>query len=145
MRNMSFALTTEQVRLRTKTVTRRTGWATLTPGTLIQPVVKGMGLKPGEKVEKIGGPIRVVSVRRERLDAIESEYGQDECRAEGFPNLSPVEFVAMFCATHRVPDNRAWGLLPKRRRQSFPMLPCDEVTRIEFEYVEQAAAPGGGQ
>lgn len=141
MRNMSFALTTDQVRARTKTVTRRTGWASLKPGTLIQPVVKGMGLKPGEKVQKIGAPIRVVSVRRERLDLMTSdtEYGFEECKREGFGDhrelMWPSCFVAFFCASHKIPDTRPWGL-PKRRRVSFPMLPCDEVTRIEFEYTD---------
>ena len=143
MRNISFALTTDQVRNRTKTVTRRIGWATLTPGTLLQPARKCQGLKKGEKIKPIGGPIRVVSVRRERLDRMEVDaiYGQQECIAEGFPNLSPVEFVAMFCATHKIPDTRPFGL-PRNRRQPFPMLPCDEVTRIEFEYVNQEAVHG---
>jgi hypothetical protein len=42
----------------------------------------------------------------------------------------------MFCATHKVPDNRAWGLLPKKKRQPFPMTPADQVTRIQFSYVD---------
>lgn len=46
-RNMSFTLTIEQMRARTKTVTRRKGWAFLKPGDLVWAVVKGMGLKPG--------------------------------------------------------------------------------------------------
>lgn len=62
---MSFALTSTQINDRTKTVTRRLGWSRLRPGTLLQPVVKAQGLKKGEKVQKVGGPIRVVSVRRE--------------------------------------------------------------------------------
>jgi hypothetical protein len=57
VRNISFALTTAQVRARTKTVTRRVGWTFLKPGDLLQPVVKCRGLKKGERVEKIGGPI----------------------------------------------------------------------------------------
>lgn len=67
MRHMSFALTTEQVRARTKTVTRRVRWLFAKPGDIVQPVVKGQGLKKGETVEKIGAPIRFVSVRREPL------------------------------------------------------------------------------
>jgi hypothetical protein len=138
MRNMSFMLTTEQIRNRTKTVTRRVGWTFLKPGDLIRAVERCQGLKKGEKMQPLG-VLRVTSVSRERLDRLESEsfYGQQECVAEGFPRLSPMEFVAMFCATHTVPDNRAWGL-PKRRRQPFPMMPCDEVTRIEFSYVDAA-------
>ena len=48
---MSFALTTEQVRNRTKTVTRRLGWATAKAGDIVQPIVKGQGLKKGERVD----------------------------------------------------------------------------------------------
>lgn len=146
MRNMSFMLTTEQVRQRTKTVTRRIGWTFLQPGDLVRAVERCQGLKKGEQMKPLA-VLRVEQVSRERLDRMESEslYGQQECVAEGFPNLSPMEFVAMFCATHKVPDNRPWGLLPKRRRQPFPMLPCDQVTRIEFSYVDSAIAPSGGQ
>lgn len=119
MRHISFALTTDQIRKRSKTVTRRLGWQTLTPGTLLQPVVKSQGLKRGEHVEKIGGPIRVVSVRRERLFAMfqNREYGRSECVSEGFPQMQANEFAEMFCAHNR----------------------CDlhtELTRIEFEYVD---------
>lgn len=138
MRNMSFMLTTEQVRKRTKTVTRRVGWTFLKPGDLIRAVEKCQGLKKGESMKALA-VLRVESVTRERLDRMESEaiYGQQECVAEGFPQLSPMEFVSMFCATHTIPDKRAFGL-PKKKRQPFPMLPCDEVTRIEFSYVGEA-------
>ncbi len=134
---MSFMLTTEQIRNRTKTVTRRVGWAFLKPGDLIQAVEKCQGLKKGEQMKPLA-VLRVESVRRERLDRMETEslYGQEECYAEGFPRYTPKEFVAMFCATHKVPDTRAWGL-PRSKRQPFPMLPCDEVTRVEFSYVDQ--------
>lgn len=140
MRNMSFMLTTDQIRNRTKTVTRRVGWTFLKPGDLIRAVERCQGLKKGETVTPLG-VLRVERVSRERLDRMEAEsiYGQQECSAEGFPHLSPMEFVAMFCATHKVPDTRAWGL-PHRRRQAFPMLPCDQVTRIEFSYVDEATA-----
>lgn len=123
MRNISFALTTEQVLARTKTVTRRLGWSGLRAGTLLQPVRKGMGLKAGEKVEKLGAPIRVVDVRRERLARMlrEHGYGMRECAREGFgrddPKGRPLEFVRFFCDSHRC-------------------LPEDEVTRIEFEYTD---------
>lgn len=116
MRNISFALTTEQIRARTKTVTRRLGWAFLKPGTLLQPVVKGMGLRKGERVEKIGGPIRVLNVRREPLNAIGTKYDLDVVR-EGFPLMTADEFVAFF-AKHN-------GGAPDQM-----------VTRIGFEYVE---------
>lgn len=114
MRNISFALTTEQVRNQTKTVTRRVGWMFLKKGDLLQPVVKGQGLKKGEAVEKIGGPILVVDVHREEL--LEG-LSQSDVMREGFPGMSPREFAEMFCAHN--------GCRPT----SF-------VTRIQFEYTE---------
>jgi len=42
MRNMSFALTTNQVLEQTKSVTRRFGWKFLKAGDLVQPVLKSM-------------------------------------------------------------------------------------------------------
>lgn len=116
MRNMSFALTTDQVRARTKTVTRRIGWTFLKPGTLLQPVVKCQGIKKGEHVEKVGGPVRVVSVRRENLGVISA----DDVAREGFTSMNPREFVEFFAKTH--PHCTAHTT----------------VTRIEFEYVEVA-------
>lgn len=118
MRNISCALTTPQILAKAKDVTRRMGWLHLKPGDLLQPVKKCMGLKPGEKVEKLGPPVRVVSVRREPLYWVDSHlaYGQNECRREGFPEMTGAEFVAMFCATHK------------------GCTPGTEITRIEFEY-----------
>ena len=113
MRLMSFALTTDQIRSRTKTVTRRIGWKTLKPGTLLQPVEKSQGLKNGERVTTIGGPIRVVAVDRVVLGDISP---QDVYR-EGFPTMTPREFVEMF----------------KRHNGG---LRDQMVTRIQFEYVE---------
>jgi hypothetical protein len=120
MRNASFALTTYQIRTRAKTVTRRMGWLFLKPGDLLQPIVKGQGLKKGEHVETIGGPVRVVSVRRERLSRLlrDDDYARDELRREGFPQLTPEQFVRMFCEANGCTPG-AW------------------VTRIEFEYVEE--------
>jgi len=119
MRNISFALTTDQVVQGTKTVTRRMGWKFLKPGELLQPVRKCMGLRPGEKLEKLRGPIRVVSVRRELLWEmwLQPAYGDEECRREGFPDMKPYDFIDMFCRTHKGCDEGT------------------EVTRIEFEYL----------
>lgn len=113
-RNISFALTTEQVRAKQKTVTRRLGWRDLKPGTLLQPVVKAQGIPKGGKVEKIGGLIRVVSVEREALGCILGR--SDDIACEGFPGMHGVDFVNMFC------DHNGCE-------------PDDEVTRIEFEYL----------
>lgn len=92
MRNMSFALTTAQFLDGSKDVTRRLGWRNLKPGTRFMGVKKAMGLKPGEKIERLG-VCEVVSNRAELLDTITPE---DVVR-EGFPGMTPAEFVAMFC------------------------------------------------
>lgn len=129
MRNMSFALTTDQVINGDKDVTRRLGWLILSPGDHIQPVKKCMGLKKGEKPFHLRDPIRVVNVRREPLRKMldDHEYGIVECAREGFGNHPeyglPAGFVAMFCATHR-------GCTPETI-----------VTRIEFSYTPAADSP----
>lgn len=109
---MSFSLTTEQVRRRQKTVTRRNGWTFARVGMIVQPVIKCQGIPKGGHVEKIGGPIRFTAVDRVVLGDISA---QDVYR-EGFPDLTPREFVALY--------KRANGGL---RDQI--------VTRIQFEYL----------
>jgi len=109
---MSFALTTAQVEARTKDVTRRLGWDSLRPGDRVWAVVKAQGLKKGEKVKRLAR-IEVVSNRRERL----CDITDDDVRREGFPELTPEQFVEMFCAHMKV-----W--------------PAIVVNRIEFQYVE---------
>ena len=110
-RNMSFSLTTEQVRDHSKTVTRRLGWWNLKPGTILQAVEKAQGLKKGEHVKPIC-LIRVVSVHEESLGAIWTDsdlfFGwpvpydrATETAREGFPELSPIEFVRMFEAANK--------------------------------------------
>ena len=110
-------MTKDQVRARTKDVTRRTGWVWLKPGTLLQGVEKGMGLKKGEKVVPLA-TIRVVDVRRERLDELvnteRGDYGTVEMAREGFPGMDPQDFMLRY-----LPDTA----------------PDELVTRIEFEYV----------
>lgn len=123
MRNMSFALTTRQIVDGSKTVTRRLGWLKTKRHDWIQPVRKCMGLRPGEKIEKIMVPIMVRSARREPLCLMidDPAYGRLECVAEGFPDMSPEEFVEMFCDTHR-------GCLPHTvvtRIEFWPPMMCD--------------------
>lgn len=123
-RNISFAFTKEQIRKRTKTVTRRMGWMNLKVGELLNAVVKCQGLRKGEKIEKLA-TIRVKHVRREFLDRLTCEdnldYGFAETAKEGFADGHPLhwpsEFVAFFCRSHK------------------SCLPDSMVTRIEFEYV----------
>lgn len=118
MRNMSFMLTTEQIRNKTKTVTRRVGWKKLKLGTVLNACVKCQGLKKGEKIQKIC-QIRVIDIRFEKLNEMirDQDYGKRDASREGFPKLSGAEFVEMFC-------------------EHMPVKPDDEVTRIQFEYVE---------
>ncbi|MBX3610355.1 MAG: hypothetical protein KF871_10720 [Hydrogenophaga sp.] len=121
---MSFALTVDQIMDGSKDVTRRLGWLQLKPGDLIRPVRKCMGLRPGEKIQVLRDPLRIVSVRREPLDMMttDTEYGFEEVRREGFAwhpvYRFPSTWVAMFCATHK------------------GCTPSTIVTRIEFAYGE---------
>jgi len=114
-RNISFALTTPQFLDDTKDVTRRLGWLDLEDGDELMAVEKAQGLKKGEKVNRLGR-IRV-HPRREMLDRMTADeaYGREECRREGFPQMSPAEFVAFFCRTHK------------------GCTPGTVITRIEYE------------
>jgi len=148
-RNISFALTTEQFRDRSKTVTRRIGWwkdkngkRLVKVGDILNGCVKCMGLKPGEKIERLG-QIRITDVRREPLDFMETcdglgerltdvceviigntvnypaDYVNIEAAKEGFPGLTGSEFVKMFCRHMGVDADQM-------------------VTRIEFEYLSKS-------
>ena len=121
MDNMSFALTTEQVRAQTKTVTRRQGWTDAQPGDIVQPVVKRRGIPKGGHVEKIGCPIRFLSVDREPITEV--HLRPHEVEREGFPDWTPDQFITFYCKENHVQP----GYL---------------CTRIEFAYtVPKEAAP----
>jgi hypothetical protein len=111
---MSFAITTEQYRNRTKDVTRRLGWEFVKVGEVLNGVEKCQGLKKGEKVVKLGQH-RVVTRHREPLNAITA----DDVRREGFPGQSPEWFIEKFCKA-----NRAKRCTPETI-----------ITRIEYEYL----------
>lgn len=118
---MSFALTVRHVINRSKTVTWRVGWSWLQPGTLLQPVLKAQGLKKGERVTKIGPPIRVLSVTPERLDALRYqplEVQRAELAREG---------VSRTCDT--------WQDFMTRYFHSQGVKVDQVLTRIEFEYL----------
>ncbi|MHC5543295.1 ASCH domain-containing protein [Singulisphaera rosea] len=117
MRTMTLPLNPQEFRSQTKTVTRRLGWSTLCPGDVIRAVSKLEGSRKGERGEELG-LIRVISVRREPLNAIDEE----DCRRQGLPELSPSEFVSMFCEL-----GKSSGVNPETI-----------VTRIEFECVKEA-------
>lgn len=113
MRHMSFALTTKQYQEGTKNVTRRLGWAYLKPGEHFMGVDRVMGFKKGEHPIKYH-PARVISNVSEPLDDIVRrpvrESGIPEVELEGFPELSPADFVRMLCSKtgikHYTPVNR---------------------------------------
>lgn len=110
-RNMSFAMTADQVRNRSKDVTRRFGWWFLKPGEQLWAVEKSMGLKKGEKVVRLA-LIEVVSAWGEPLNSITV----DDCGREGFPDLKPDDFIQMLCKHYGCPPNKP-------------------VNRIEFRYL----------
>lgn len=122
MRLMAVSLTEPQVRDRTKTVTRRTGWQNLRAGERITLCRKVMGRRHKDgTVEPLVRivDVEVLAVRRERLDTITTE----EAIAEGFPDMTPAQFVEFFCATHK-------GCRPD-----------SPVTRMQWRYL----APVGDQ
>lgn len=113
-RLMSVSLTTDAVRDRRKTVTRRLGWRFLKPGDRLTLCRKVMGRKPGEPLERIA-EVEVIDVRRESLDLITPA----DVRREGFATQTPSWFVRFFCDTHK-------GCTPDTT-----------VTRIEWRYLDR--------
>jgi hypothetical protein len=115
--NISFSLTTQQIRDHSKTVTRRLGWSKLRPGMILTACEKCQGLKKGEH-PVILGRIEVTSVARERLGFIidAPTYGKSEVILEGFPKMTPAQFVSMFCEHNKCDPSRV-------------------INRIEFEYL----------
>lgn len=111
MRNISFALTQDQIKKKTKTVTRRLGWWNLKPGERLRAVDKCMGFKKGEHPTTLA-IIEVVSSRHRALFKISKK----EVVKEGFPEMSPKEFIDFFC-------------------KSMNCDPWEDVNRIEFKYV----------
>jgi len=116
MRNMSFSFTAEQILNQSKTVTRRLGWRFLKVGDWVQPVRKARGLRKGEKIKRLGNPVRIVGVSRERLHSI--HYWPIDVDREGFGGHTAGWFVEMFRKLNHCTGD-AW------------------VTRIEFEYARR--------
>ena len=110
-RNMSFMITTEQIKNRTKTVTWRFGWNFLKPADVVNACEKCRGLEAGQKVNKLC-QIRIIGVRKEPLNKITKR----ECVLEGFPDMVPEDFISIFCDLNGCK-------------------PTETVNRIEFEYV----------
>lgn len=117
-RLMAVSLTEQQVRNRTKTVTRRVGWRMLRVGDQLTLCKKVMGRRRGEPLDRIAD-VEVTGIRRERLDAITP----DDITAEGFPGMTPGEFVAFYCDSH-------CGCTPET-----------EITRIQWRYIGETKCP----
>lgn len=120
-RNISFSMTTQQIRDKSKTVTRRRGWANLQLKTKLIACVKCMGLKKGQQIERIG-LIEVLDVKREALgELLKEPYGSEEARKEGFPELTGEQFAKKFIADQGGDLNQI-------------------VTRIEFKHIREEAS-----
>ena len=94
---MSFALTIEQFRGGTKTVTRRQGWKFLKKGDIVMGVEKGMGIKKGEKVKELH-QIEILSIYPERIELISVE----DVVSEGFPDGDQDAFIRLYCKANKV-------------------------------------------
>lgn len=115
-RLISFAMTTQQVRDRQKTVTRRLGWARSKPGERLTGCEKVQGRKRRDgTVDPLVRicDVELVDVRREPLDSITPE----DVDREGFPGWTPEQFVAFFC-------------------EHMNCTPDTLVTRLEFRYLD---------
>lgn len=123
-RLMSCSMTTKAVIERRKTVTRRKGWLFLKPGDRLTLVEKAMGLKKGEKAIRLA-EVEVVDIRREPLTDLlyNLDYGLAEVAREGFPDLSPTQFIYRYFI-----DAQSIGV-------------DDLVTRIEWKYLDAAVCP----
>lgn len=120
---MSVSMTLPAVLARTKTVTRRheDSWAHLAEGDELELIEKGMGLPKGSK-QVVVAKVRIVSVRIERLRLIDQP---GELVAEGFPDMTPAEFVTFWLKGH---GYRNVGTLTGPDGST----PC---RRIEWEYL----------
>jgi hypothetical protein len=128
-RLMSVAMTTDAVIERRKTVTRRLNWwedkngrRLLTAGDRLTLCRKVQGRKPGEPIDRLA-EVEVVSRRREPLFRMleDRAYGVAEVESEGFPGMSPNDFVNNYFVL-------AQG-----------MSVHDVVTRIEWRYLDDEA------
>lgn len=138
-RLMSVALTEQAVVQRRKTVTRRAGWRSLTPGTRLTLCRKVMGRKADEPLVRIA-EVEVVAVTRERLDQI----ADADVVREGF---SPLDLISYMPADHQQIDPES-GVYPFLRHgvmsAAFIRFFCDHmggapdqlVTRVEWRYLD---------
>ena len=116
MKNISFTATKPQFRAHQKHVTRRGNkngptWKNLKPGDVIMGCEQCQGLGKGGKIVKMGAiiildatpePIDTIIKRpvRDTPRRIEDQYPfalPSETTLEGFPELTPAQFVDMLC------------------------------------------------
>jgi hypothetical protein len=109
---LSYFLTTDQVRRREKTVTRRLK-CSLKPGELFWAVEKVQGLKKGEKHNRLA---LCRCLKNDQVTLNGPTMTPDDCRREGFPEITPQQFVEMFCKHMRCEPDK-------------------QVRRVDFEYV----------
>src|SRR5574343_717861 len=124
MRNMSFAITTQQFIDGTKDLTRRVehvskingkpvGWALLKPGEYFTAVEKSQGLRKGEHIRVLGQCICISNDSERLFEVITNPIRtgrpltnralRTEMEREGFPHLSAQQFVSMFCKNMKCP------------------------------------------
>jgi hypothetical protein len=114
MQNISFTATIPQFRARQKHRTRRGNkngptWKNLKPGDVLMGCEQCQGLGKGGKIVRMG-PIVILETNIERVDEIIRRPARhikpcqimptwwgDETTLEGFPELTPFQFVDMFC------------------------------------------------
>ena len=106
MPNMSFFLTTKQFIENEKDVTRRLGWGNLKSNDTYTAVNKQQGLKPGEKIVKLGECICISNTPEPVDEIIRRPYRngskRSEMEREGFPQMTAEQFVAFFCKHMKV-------------------------------------------
>lgn len=112
-RLMSVSLTEDQVRARTKTVTRRLGWRSIHVGDRLTLCRKVMGRRNGEPLVRICD-VEVIHIS---LVTVSTPVDDQEAAREGFPDWSWDEFVAFFC-------------------EHMKCTPETVVRRIEWRYLE---------
>lgn len=125
-RLMSVSHTTDAVRARTKTVTRRTGWLMLKAGDRLTLCEKVMGRRKGDPLVRICD-VEVVDVRREKVwDITEADIA-----AEGVP-VDDGRFGEVYTDTGQ-PTPLAWI---EWFCEAMGVRPDDDVTRIEWRYLD---------
>jgi hypothetical protein len=124
MRRMAFPDTASEVRERMQTVTRRPGWRFLKPGDLVLAIDSrphGHAASAGAAAHELA-VLRIRDVRVEPLSRLagDATYAEDELPREGLPCWSTDHFIATFLRRHRLKSADV------------------DITRIEFEHVEEA-------